>query len=125
MEDNLTSADPLSYTTNGSRVDLGSLISVSCVHNLTPFCGSPDQKYYNTKSRQNFHFLAFFTFIGPFHSNSIMYSMPIKIDLDGDRDAVVSRGQSFGPLRPTTPERRKVIIPGSVLIAPKTHACCT
>ena len=27
MEDNLTSADPLSYTTNESGVDLGSLVS--------------------------------------------------------------------------------------------------
>ena len=32
------SADPLSYTTNGSRVDLGSLVSVSCVHNPTLSC---------------------------------------------------------------------------------------
>ena len=32
MEDNLTSADPLSYTTNGSWVDLGSLVRVSSVH---------------------------------------------------------------------------------------------
>ena len=30
MEDNLTSADPLSYTTNGSRVDLEHRVSVSC-----------------------------------------------------------------------------------------------
>ena len=29
MEENLTSADPLSYTTNGSWVDLVSLVSVS------------------------------------------------------------------------------------------------
>ena len=36
MEDNLTSADPLSYTTNGSWGDLGSLVSVSCLHNPTP-----------------------------------------------------------------------------------------
>ena len=36
MEDNLTSADPLSYTTNGSGIDLGSLVSVSCVPNPTP-----------------------------------------------------------------------------------------
>ena len=27
MEDNLTSADPLSYSTNGSEVDPGSLVS--------------------------------------------------------------------------------------------------
>ena len=42
MEDNLTSADPLSYITNGFGVDPGSLVSVSCVHNPTPSCGAPD-----------------------------------------------------------------------------------
>ena len=31
MEDNLTSADPLSYTTNGSRVDLENRVSFSCL----------------------------------------------------------------------------------------------
>ena len=36
IEDNLTNADPLSYTTNGSQGDLGSLISISCVHHPTP-----------------------------------------------------------------------------------------
>ena len=46
MEDNLTSADPLSYTTCRSRVDLGSLVSISCVHYPTPSCGAPDQKYW-------------------------------------------------------------------------------
>ena len=31
VEDNLTSANPLSYTTNGSRVDLGSLATPQCI----------------------------------------------------------------------------------------------
>ena len=31
IEDNLTSADPLSYITNESRVDLVSKVSVSCL----------------------------------------------------------------------------------------------
>ena len=36
MEDNLTSADPLSYTTNGSQVDLEHRVSVSNVRTPTP-----------------------------------------------------------------------------------------
>ena len=47
--DNLTSADPLSYTTNGSGVDPGSLVSVSCVHNPTPSCWAPDQKHWTDR----------------------------------------------------------------------------
>ena len=41
MEDNLTSADLLSYTTNGSGVDLGSLVSGSCVHKPNPILWAP------------------------------------------------------------------------------------
>ena len=44
MEDNLTSADSLSYTTNGFGVDLGSLVSAS----LALFCEAPDQKHWQT-----------------------------------------------------------------------------
>ena len=41
MEDNLTSADQLSYTTNRSGVDPGSLVGVSCMHNPTPIIWGP------------------------------------------------------------------------------------
>ena len=37
MEDNLTSADPLSYTTNGSGVDLEILVSVHMVRTPRAF----------------------------------------------------------------------------------------
>ena len=36
MEENLISAESLSYSTNGSQGDRGSLVSVSCVHYPTP-----------------------------------------------------------------------------------------
>ena len=48
MEDNLTSADPLSYATIGSRVDQGSWVSVSCVHNPTP-----DLKHWTDRQVRN------------------------------------------------------------------------
>ena len=47
MENNLTSADPPSHTTNGYRVDPGSLVRVSWVaetHSRAS-CGAPDQKH--------------------------------------------------------------------------------
>ena len=53
MENNLTSADPLSYTTNGSGVDPVSLISVSCVYNPTPSCGAPNQKHWTERQVSN------------------------------------------------------------------------
>ena len=46
IEDNLMSADLLSYITNGSGVDPGSLVRISCVHNPTPSCRAPDQKHW-------------------------------------------------------------------------------
>ena len=48
MEDNLTSALPLSYTTNESWVDPVSLVAVSCMHKptLTTSYGAPNQKHW-------------------------------------------------------------------------------
>ena len=49
MEDNLTSADPLSYSTNGSRVDLDDwgkrLLPLTLDSNPTASCGAPDHKH--------------------------------------------------------------------------------
>ena len=56
MEDNLTSADPLSNTTNGSPVDLENRVSISgpltLDSNLRASCGAPDHKQSQTDSTQ-------------------------------------------------------------------------
>ena len=48
MENNLTSADPLSYTTNGFRGHLENRVSASCLltldSNPTASCGAPDHR---------------------------------------------------------------------------------
>ena len=57
MEDNLTSADPLFYTTNGSPVDLESRVSVSLPltldSNPTASCGAPDHKLDRQTGKSN------------------------------------------------------------------------
>ena len=60
MEDNLMSADPISYTTNGSRVDQGArserFLAPNDTHS-TASCGAPDHILMNTQNKNPQHFL--------------------------------------------------------------------